>query len=308
MSLEAHPAFANEAERFLAHLELERRYSKYTVRNYRQAMEHFAGYLSKVGRGVAGDRLDVQTVRSYVIDAQRGGLSRRTLHLRISALRSYFRWRIREGLCEHSPMTGVKVPSLRRPLPLFLTEPQMKRFLAGPKALHDTGRLDNFTFRRDTLIFELFYGAGLRVSELVGLCWGDYDAATECLRVRGKGGKERLCPVGKTAAALIKDFHAEEAVVTERSAPLLHHLSGQRLSPFWVQRRMKVYLREADLPEDLTPHKIRHSFATHLLNAGADMRVVQELLGHSSLSTTQIYTHVGMKRLKDAHRAAHPRA
>lgn len=307
--LDAHPAFGGEAERFLTHLELERRYSRYTVRNYRQAMADFAQYLggSGVVWGSAGG-IEVQAARSYVIDAQRSGVSRRTLHLRLSALRTYFRWRMREGLADRNPLTGLKVPSLRRPLPKFFTEPQMRRFLDGPRELLEAGQVDAFSAARDGLIFELFYGAGLRVSELVGLSWGDYEAGSGTLRVKGKGGKERLCPVGKTAARAIAEFREKGAVATQRDHPMVHHLSGQRLSPFWVQRRMKVYLRQAGLPEDLTPHKIRHSFATHLLNAGADMRVVQELLGHASLSTTQIYTHVGLKRLKEAHRAAHPRA
>lgn len=306
--LEAHPAFGREAERFLLTLECERRYSPYTVRNYRQAMTDFAVYLGRTApgyRGAAG--IEFSAARSYIIDAQRSGLSRRTLHLRVSALRSYFRWRMREGLADRNPLNGLKVPRLLKPLPKFFTESQMRVFLEGPDALHVAGQTDAFSAARDALVFELFYGAGLRVSELVSLNWGDYEVGNGTMRVKGKGGKERLCPVGRQAARRIETFRREVAVLTAREDPLVHQPSGLRLTPFWVQRRMKVYLRHAGLPEDLTPHKIRHSFATHLLNAGADLRVVQELLGHSSLSTTQIYTHVGLKRLKEAHAAAHPR-
>ncbi len=297
-------------DRFLTHLEAERRYSGYTVRNYRQALEGLLKYLCEGGGG-GGPLFEVlgpMTLRSYIIDAQRGGLSRRTLHLRVSAFRSFFRYLRKHGLIAHNPATGVSVPAYRKPLPKFFTEAEMARFLDGPRELLAAGKLDPFTAARDELVFELFYGAGVRISELVAANWGDYEPAEKCLRVTGKGGKQRICPVGVRAAELLEAFRRDHAIVKERSDPLLHTLTGRRLSPFWIQQRMKVYLRQAGLPEDLTPHKIRHSFATHLVNAGADLRVVQELLGHASLSTTQIYTHVGLARLKEAHQKAHPRA
>ena len=293
-------------ERFLAHLGSERRYSPYTLRNYRQALEAFA---QAAGRG-QDSLLNASplTVRSYIIDAQRAGLSRRSLHLHLSAFRSFYRYLCQIGLLENSPVAGVSVPQFRKPLPKFLTEKEMERFLEGPQRLLQEKQLDAFGAARDGLLFELLYAAGLRVSEVVGATWGRFDSATGCLRVLGKGGKERICPVGNRVARQLAAFKRDHAVVKERDDPLLHTLNGARLSPFWVQKRMKIYLRLAELPEDLTPHKIRHSFATHLLNAGAGLRVVQELLGHSRLATTQIYTHVGLQRLKEAHARAHPRA
>jgi integrase/recombinase XerC len=302
MAFSGHTLFSANAEHFLQHLELERRYSLHTVRNYRQALEAVDSFLE-----ASASALGTQDIRSYIIESQRRGLSRRTLHLHISALRSFFRWLMREGKVENSPVAGIKVPALRKNLPMFFTELQMQQFLQGPQKRFAAGNLDRFTYVRDALIFELFYGAGLRISELVGLNWGSYDDSTTSLRVLGKGRKVRICPVGRRSADLIREFRKDLAKTTERDAPLVQQLTGGRISAMWIQRRMKVYLRDAGLPEDLTPHKIRHSFATHLINAGADMRVVQELLGHSSLSTTQIYTHVGMRRLKEAHRAAHPR-
>lgn len=297
-------------ERFLAYLESERRYSACTVRNYRQALEALLGYLAANGNRAGGDLLttiEPRTVRSYIIDAQRSGVSRRTLHLRVSAFRSFFRHLRRHGEIERNPVAGLSVPRYTAPLPRFLTEKEMRRFLEAPVSLLEAGKLDAFSARRDTLIFELLYGAGLRISEAVSANWGDFNKGDGCLKVMGKGRKERICPVGRQAATLLTAFKEEVAVVTGRADPLLHEMTGKRLTPFWIQKRMKTYLKEAGLPEDLTPHKIRHSFATHLLNAGADMRVVQELLGHASLSTTQIYTHVGLKHLKEAHRKAHPR-
>jgi len=296
--------------RFLKYLESERRYSAYTIRNYRQALEGLLAYILQ-SRSVDRDIYQVlgpMTLRSYIIDAQRLGASRRTLHLRVSAFRSFFRYLRKHGIIDHNPAAGISVPKFRKPLPKFLTQIEMERFLNAPSELLESGDVDPFTACRDNLIFELFYGAGLRVSELVQANWGDYDRSGGFLKVIGKGNKERICPVGEQAAQVLEEFRKSHSVTSRQDEPILHLLTGQRLAPFWVQKRMKVYLRHAGLPEDLTPHKIRHSFATHLLDAGADLRVVQELLGHSSLSTTQIYTHVGLKRLKDAHRKAHPRA
>ncbi|MEX0332046.1 MAG: tyrosine recombinase XerC [Puniceicoccaceae bacterium] len=299
-----------QIDRFLRFIESERQYSSYTVRNYRQALEGLLSYVAEGRSGVRNlfEMMGPLTIRSYVIDAQRTGVSKRTLHLRLSAFRSFFRYLRKHGIVDHNPVAGISVPKYRKPLPKFLTEREMERFLDGPAQLLEAGECDGFTAKRDALLFELFYGAGLRISEVVQATWGSYDKGSRCLKVLGKGRKERLCPVGEHAARLMEEYRKDHAVVTGQEDPILHTLAGKPLSPFWIQKRMKIYLRLADLPEDLTPHKIRHSFATHLLNAGADMRVVQELLGHASLSTTQIYTHVGLKRLKDAHSQAHPRA
>jgi integrase/recombinase XerC len=192
-------------------------------------------------------------------------------------------------------------------LPKFLTEKQVTRFLEGPSRRLEAGENTPFEASRDQLIFELLYGAGLRISELVGLRYEHVDLSTGVLRIKGKGGKERLAPMGEMATRALR-LHREEFIENPEPTDPVVAVNGKKpLSAGWVQRRMKVYLALADLPLDLTPHKLRHSFATHLLNAGADLRVVQELLGHGQLSTTQVYTHVGLDRLKDAHRAAHPR-
>ena len=297
-------------DKFLKSLETEKHYSSHTIRNYRQALEGLLDYLA----GSAGDGSSVfpaltpVSLRSFIIDSQRTGISRRTLHLKLSAIRSFYRYLRTHGLVVKNPVAGISVPKFRKPLPKFLTEKEMERFLDGPSILLEKGETSPFGAARDELIFELFYGAGLRISELVQANQGDFDDASKCLKVLGKGKKERICPVGNQAARLIRNFRDNHASRKGRMDPLVQQLDGTRVRQFWIQKRMKVYLREAQLPEDLTPHKIRHSFATHLLNAGADMRIVQELLGHASLSTTQIYTHIGLKRLKAAHSLAHPRA
>jgi integrase/recombinase XerC len=184
----------------------------------------------------------------------------------------------------------------------------MKQLLAGPVRLLDNETIDAFTAWRDRLAMELLYGGGLRVSELVALNYGAVDLDGGVARVLGKGQKERLCPLGVVAITVLKKFKAEFAHNATPSSPVLVMPSHARMPVRQVQLMLKRYLALADLPRDLSPHKIRHSYATHLLNAGADLRLVQELLGHASLNTTQVYTHVSVARLKEVYNKAHPRA
>ena len=293
---------------FLDYLAKERRYSAYTVRNYRQAFADFHQWLRQSGRG-AGDfgRLTAREVRDFVIEAQRR-FGRRTLHNHVSGLRTFYRYWMREGKLARNPFTGVPLPKLEKPLPKFLSEAQMLSLLAGPEKLLAAEQLDAFTALRDRLVLELLYGGGLRVSELVALNYGAIDFGTGSARVLGKGRKERICPLGDAAMAVLRKFRDTHAQAAGRDAPVLITPPGRRLGVGAVQQLVKRYLALADLPMDITPHKLRHSYATHLLNAGADLRSVQELLGHASLTTTQIYTHTSVARLKEIHAKAHPRA
>lgn len=286
----------------------ERRYSAYTVRNYRQAFEDFYRWLAGANlwaNGIAA--LGPREMRDFVIEAQRR-FDRRTLHNHASGLRTFFKFWIHHGRLKKDPLLGVPLPKLEKRLPQFLTEEQMKALLSAPQRLLEEKTIDAHTAWRDRLAMELLYGGGLRVSELVGLNYGDVDAASGVARVLGKGRKERLCPLGRVALAVLTKFRAEFAAEKAHDAPVLQNPGGGRMSVDQVQQRLKRYLAAAELPLDLTPHKLRHSYATHLLNAGADLRLVQELLGHSQLATTQIYTHVSVARLKDIYAKAHPRA
>jgi len=293
---------------FLDYIEKERRYSVYTRRNYRHAFEDFYGWLNRSGLWARGlESLKARDLRDFVIEGQRR-FDRRTLHLHVSGLRAFFKYWIRHGRLTRNPFVGVPLPKLEKRLPKFLTEDQMKRLLTGPSRLLENESIDAFTAWRDRLAMELLYGGGLRVSELVALNYGAIDQETGVARVYGKGKKERLCPLGVVAMTVLQKFKSEFAHDTAFAAPLLITARGQRLRVRQVQLLLKRYLALADLPRDLTPHKIRHSYATHLLNAGADLRLVQELLGHVSLNTTQIYTHVSIARLKEVYEKAHPRA
>lgn len=291
---------------FLDYILLERRYSERTARNYRQALERLEKTLAGDGTSLAQpQQVNERHIRSHLIELRRAGLDKRTLQLHASAGRRFFHFLRQRDRVKHNPFLGLALPRADRKLPVFLTELQAQRFLEGPARRLAAGALTEEAAVRDQLVFELLYGGGLRVSELVGLRWADLERASGSARIRGKGGKERICPLGRIAMELIRRHHADHT--PEPRDPVVRGAAGRPLDAGWVQRRMKIYLADAGLPADLTPHKLRHSFATHLLNAGADLRSVQELLGHASLSTTQIYTHVEMKRLKSLHQQAHPR-
>jgi integrase/recombinase XerC len=278
------------------------------VRNYRQAFEDFHRWLAGGGRaGCDLAQLGPREMRDFVIEGQRR-FDRRTLHNHVSGLRSFFKYWQQEGKIPRNPLAGVPLPKLEKRLPKFLTEDQMRALLAGPQRLLDNAAIDARTACRDRLVMELLYGGGLRVSELVGLNHGSLDAETGVARVVGKGRKERLCPLGRTAVAVARKFRDDFAPATDPSSALLTGKDGRRMAVRQVQLMLKRYLALAGLPLDLTPHKLRHSYATHLLNAGADLRLVQELLGHAQLATTQVYTHVSVARLKEVYAKAHPRA
>lgn len=296
---------------FEDYLARERRYSAYTVRNYRQAFEDFYRWLADgEDGGLWADGLDAlgpREMRDFVIEAQRR-FDRRTLHNHASGLRTFFKFWMRRGKVARNPFLGVPLPKLEKRLPKFLTEEQMKLLLAGPQRLLEQGGIDAHTAWRDRLAMELLYGGGLRVSELVALDYGAIDLDSGVARVLGKGRKERLCPLGRVALAVLKKFRAEFAPSSGPTSPVLIDPNGRRTTVTTVQVMLKRYLALAGLPLDLTPHKLRHSYATHLLNAGADLRLVQELLGHAQLATTQVYTHVSVARLKEIYARAHPRA
>ena len=293
---------------FCDHLALERRVSAYTVRNYRAAVEHFMRWMQ--GRGEWHDDFAAVRpldVRSYLIEEGRR-LARRTLHNHVSGLRAFYLYLRKQGLADSNPFTGVTLPKLSKPLPKFLSESQMRALLNAPILLWQGGKIGEFEAFRDTLILELLYGGGLRVSELCGLNHGQIDLEQGVARVLGKGQKERLCPLGPVATRCLGLFIDRFKLSAELNVPVVCQRNGRRMDPRQVQKLLKTHLAAAELPLDMTPHKLRHSFATHMLDNGADLRTVQELLGHANLSTTQIYTHVSIARLKEAHKQAHPRA
>ena len=302
---------------FLQHLTADRGASTCTVRNYQQALREFHRWHQQERRQApAWTTLQRDDFRGYLRSLGRHHLSRAAIQLRFSALRTFYRFLIRRGLVECSPIKNLSLPKLERRLPRFLTVQQMTDLLKAPSNLslkerQGPGRpVESDVPARDTAILETLYSCGLRISELCGLRAEDIDWAEQTVRVRGKGKKERLVPIGRPALNAIDGYWKRLPAVPAGPAPVFVRSSRKplALTPRVLARRLKTYLALAGLDPQLTPHKLRHSYATHLLDAGADLRSVQELLGHAHLVTTQGYTHVTTERLKKAYDAAHPRA
>lgn len=304
---------------FLQHLQTERGASQYTVRNYQQALAEFDQW-HREERQTAAPWLHLKRddFRAFLRSLGRRKLSRAAIRLRFSALRSFYRFLMRRGLAEACPVKNISLPKLERRLPQFLTPQQMLDLLDAPlrelSLLKQAGTSlkpdDVASCLRDVAILETFYSCGLRVSELCGLLAEDVDWSSQVIRVRGKGKKERLIPIGGPALTAIRTYWTQLGSEPASSMPIFLAGAGKSrpMYPRLVQLRLKRYLEIAKLDPRLTPHKLRHSYATHLLDAGADLRSVQELLGHAHLVTTQIYTHLTTERLKKAYDEAHPRA
>lgn len=286
-------------DRFLRYLSAERNASDHTCSNYARDLRLFFAFL---GHERVAD-ITALEVRRFVAHLSTQQQSRRTIARRLSCVRSFLRYLCREGTLEHNPAEAVPTPRLEKRLPSFLDETQIQRLLTTPPA----GKWQGL---RDHAILEILYSTGMRVSELAGLNLQDVDEISGTIVVRGKGKKERLCPVGTTALKTLQTYLAKRPKAKTLRTPyaLLVSQKGTRLTVRQIDRSLVRYVRMANLPASISPHSLRHSFATHLLDRGADLRSVQELLGHASLSTTQIYTHVTAQRLKKVYDQAHPRA
>jgi integrase/recombinase XerC len=291
-------------EQFLNYLRAERDASPLTIRNYSAAINYFRGWFhEKHKQACDWTRLDPFHLRGYLVHLSERGYDRATIHLKMSALRSFCKWLVRTEQIKQNPVVGLTLPKKNRKLPKFLTIQQIESLLSAPIS----GPLSNsLAAWRDKAILETFYSGGLRIHELVQLNDDDIDMLGEVVRVRGKGKKERLAPLGGPAIETLQKYM--ELRSRNARGPLFVNRFGGRMTARSVQRMLKKYLLAVGLDPSLTPHKLRHSFATHMLDAGADLRSVQELLGHANLSTTQIYTHVTPERLKKVYEKAHPRA
>jgi integrase/recombinase XerC len=304
--------------RFLAHLATDRGASTYTQRNYTQALTEFCAWLAREQKSApAWENLQRDDFRSYLRFLGRQKLGRAAIALRFSALRTFYKFLIRHGTVTVSPIKNLALPKTGRRLPQFLTPQQMLDLLnaplrsIAPVSEKSRGRPVSVAGRyRDVAILETIYSCGLRISELCGLRASDIDWSESLVRVRGKGRKERMLPIGAPALTAIENYWSllKTRPVADESVFLAETRTDKAVRPIMVARRLKIYLAAAGLDPSISPHKLRHSYATHLLDAGADLRSVQELLGHAHLTTTQVYTHVSTDRLRKAYQAAHPRA
>lgn len=287
---------------YLDFLRVEKNASPLTLRNYehalavfRRRMEPFPGW----------DTLAADHFRDYLFELMKAERGRATIRLHFAALRGFYQYLTHRHGLEKNPLREVLLPKLERKLPVVLTVAQVDELLAMPAETPKDRQAPAWMTARDAAILEVFYGAGIRLAELAALNVADCDLAEGCLRVRGKGNKERICPVGDPAVRALQQYLAAAGV---RDGALFISKLRKRLSARSIWALLKKYLRRSGVPVPASPHKLRHSFATHLLDNGADLRSVQELLGHASLSTTQIYTHVTVDRMRRVYDAAHPRA
>ena len=310
---------------FVQYMRGERNASDHTVSNYlldiRQFVEHVWGATAKTP--MAWKQADRYTARRFLAGFQKAGMSPATTGRKVSSLRSFYRFMLREEYVEINPFSGLLVPKKIKYLPHVLTVGEVNRLLAGPAKMAQAEReksdaqgrgWNDYARWRDAAILEMLYSTGMRISELAGMTDGDMDLLASVVKVRGKGKKERLCPFGRPAQQALQESLSRRDLVWagqgRKGMPLAVFLNknGGRLTTRSMERLMKKYLAFTGLNMAASPHALRHSFATHMLDAGADLRSVQELLGHASLSTTQIYTHVTVERLKQVYEQAHPRA
>lgn len=308
-----------QVQRFLEHLATDRGASPYTQRNYGQSLKEFCSWhLEERKEAPAWGDLQRDDFRAFLRFLGRQKLGRAAIHLRFSALRTFYKFLVRRGVVEATPIKNLSLPKIGKRLPKFLTPQQMVDLLNAPLKTVAPGTegaggdLSSraINARRDVAVLETIYSCGLRISELCGLRTDDLDWGERLVRIRGKGKKERLLPIGETALKAIGSYWQARGEPPGRGTPVFLATSAQprAVSPRDLQFRLKKYLAVAGLDPGLTPHKLRHSYATHLLDAGADLRSVQELLGHAHLVTTQVYTHLTTDRLKRAYDQAHPRA
>ncbi len=306
---------------FRSYLLSERNASTLTADGYTQDIAQFAAFRwgTEAQLPLPWVKVTAEDARSFPMALVRNGAKPATTRRKIASLRTFFRFIVREGLMFDNPFAALRGPRLQKSLPRVLTVDEVGRFLAAPTAELADMRMkgtdtavQTYSHLRDSAVFETLYSTGCRISEVTPLSWGQVNLDTGGVIVTGKGRKQRLCILGTAACKALRTLRTQaDAMWPDGGAASTRIFltdRGRPFSPRDVERRMKYWLAAADLPLDLSPHKLRHSFATHLLDGGADLRSVQEMLGHSSLATTQIYTHVSVEHLKDEYMKAHPRA
>lgn len=291
-----------ELEKFLDYLRYEKNASSYTVVSYRRDLNQLADYLDE--KKARLEEINNVVLRGFLARLQEKGNKKSTVARKLASMRSFFQFCLKKRWLEDNPAKMVATPKQEKPVPSFLSEEEMAHFLDLPRMT------DNVLDSRDRALLELLYATGMRVGELVGMNVEDINSADRLIRVRGKGKKERLLPFGRKAESSLRSYLQLRRLVNKgkiEEKPLFLNYRGRRLTSRSVERIVDKYIRQAALRRKISPHSLRHSFASHLLSRGADLRVIQELLGHESLATTQKYTHIDLRQLLKVYRKSHPR-
>jgi integrase/recombinase XerC len=292
-----------QVDRFLRHLKYEKRYSPHTVEAYQRDLGQFTAYCNSQYAGTLPELATAVIIRSWIVQLINGGLDPRSVNRKISALKSFFKYAVKSGVLESSPMKKIIAPKSSRKLPQVIDERQMSKLLTEVL----TG--DDYVGMRNALMVELLYATGMRRSELVGLNVNDIDHRSLTIRVLGKGGKERIIPMGIELSRHIGLYEKERRAQFGHPEPALFLTGkGRRVYPRMVHNIVTESLSLVSTAARKSPHVLRHSFATHMLNHGAELTAIKELMGHAGLATTQVYTHTSVERLKEAHKRAHPKA
>jgi site-specific recombinase XerD len=289
-------------ERYLEYLEVERNASPRTIIAYRHALAKFKTF---GGDKISWTERTAQQFRGFLLECMKEGMARSYVRLTFAALRSFYKYLVEREGARDNPWREVQLPRPEKNLPIVLSVSQVDELLTTPQRVERQGQAQTWAAARDAAMMELFYSSGLRLSELAALNVADVDTFSETVRVLGKGRKERIVPVGQIALKAIQQYRLEANV---QSGPLFLSKLRKRISTRSIWLMLRKHLSQTSIQLRVSPHKLRHSFATHLLDNGADLRSVQTLLGHVNLSTTQIYTHVTMERVKKAYDEAHPRS
>lgn len=294
-------------EGFLNYLTHERAYSPHTVTSYGNDLREFEAYLANTENVLKTHEADADLIRGWAMELMAAGRSATTVNRKLSSLRTYYKYLLKKGAIAVSPMQSVHGPKKKKPLPQFVRESDMERLL------DDTLTGDSWQDRREHVIIQLFYETGIRLSELVGLNVGDVDLVRKTIKVTGKRNKQRIIPIGDSLAQNLKVYVEEKDVEfgfssTLNPQPLFITDKGARVYPAWVYRLVRKNLSQVVTLKKRSPHVLRHTFATAMLNGDAELEAVKELMGHESVSTTQIYTHTTFEELKKAYSKAHPRA
>ncbi|MBN2831236.1 MAG: tyrosine recombinase XerC [Candidatus Omnitrophica bacterium] len=284
-------------EKFIRYLEIEKNYSPHTVLNYRMDLRGFKKFCGEIEL----EKIDYLYLRKYLAVLKEKNLGNRSIGRKLSALRSFFRFLTRENYLKGNPILMLSSPKLEKHLPAFMTEAETANLIEAAFAKDDKDE----RMLRDRAILETFYSSGLRISELVAMDLSGVDFISGIIKVMGKGKKERVVPIGDTAIKAIRRYLDARK---KESEVIFLNKNGKRITTRGVRGIVEKYFKKAEISHGVSPHTLRHSFATHLLNRGADLRTVQELLGHANLSTTQIYTHLTTEKLKSVYDKAHPHA